>query len=83
MAGQSAGHKLEMVHANIAAIRGRGGVSADETSAIGGMGRKGGAAEGPEIAPHKNIADEFMAKMGSGTASTGVTGYNSGHGKTF
>lgn len=82
MAGQSAGSGLGMVHSNISMIRERGGVSAEDTSAIGGAGRKGGAGEGPEVAPHKNICDEFMSKM-SGNASTGQTGPNSGSGKTF
>jgi hypothetical protein len=36
MAGQSAGHTLETVHGSIASIREHGGISADETSAIGG-----------------------------------------------
>lgn len=82
MAGQSSGSSLGMVHSNIAAIRERGGISAEDTSAIGGMGRKGGAAEGPEPAPHKNICEEFMSKQG-GNATTGQTGPNSGYGKTF
>jgi hypothetical protein len=82
MAGQSAGHTLETVHGSIASIREHGGISADETSAIGGSGRKGGAAEGPDIAPRKNIADEFVGSMG-GEATTGTTGYGSGFGKTF
>jgi hypothetical protein len=82
MAGQSSGNSLGMVHANISAIRERGGVSAEDTSAIGGMGRKGGAGEGPETAPHKNIATEFMSKM-SGNATTGQTGPDSGSGKTL
>jgi hypothetical protein len=72
-----------MVHANISEIRERGGVSAEDTSAIGGAGRKGGAGEGPEIAPHKNICTEFMAKMGQGSASTGQSGPDSGFGRTF
>ena len=59
----------------------RGGVSGMETSAIGGMGRKGGAAEGPEVAKHHNVADEFMSRMG-GNATTGTTGYGSGSGHT-
>lgn len=79
MAGQSALKSTGSVHSEISSIRERGGVSAEETSAIGGSGRKGG---NPGAAPHKNIADEFMSKMG-GDASTGTTGYNSGFGKTF
>jgi hypothetical protein len=39
-------------------------------------------AEGPDIAPRKNIADEFVGSMG-GEATTGTTGYGSGFGKTF
>jgi hypothetical protein len=82
MAGQSAGNTLESVHSAIGSVCEHGGISDMETSAIGGAGRKGGAAEGPDIAPHKNIAEEFVASMG-GEATTGTTGYGSGSGKTF
>ena len=81
MAGQSAGQTMSSVKAAISEIKTMGGVTAMDTSAIGGAARKGGPGEGPEIAPHKNIADEFQASMG-GEATTGVTGYNSGSGKT-
>lgn len=82
MAGQASGTSLGTVKSNISAVKERGGVSESETSAIGGAGRNGGPGEGPDIAPHKNICDEFRAKMG-GNATTGTTGYNSGYGKTF
>jgi len=81
MAGQSAGQTMGGVKSAISEIKTRGGVTASDTSAIGGMGRKGGAGEGPEIAPHKNICDEFLSSMG-GNATGGVTGVNSGSGKT-
>lgn len=83
MAGQSAGQTLESVRGAISSVREAGGVSEGDTSAIGGMGRKGGAPAGePDWAPHKNIADEFMAKRG-GNATTGQTGPDSGSGRTF
>lgn len=81
MAGQSAGHTIGTVKSEIASIKENGGISSMETSAIGGAGRKGGPGEGPEIAKHHNICDEFTSRMG-GNASTGVTGYNSGSGHT-
>lgn len=83
MAGQSAGNSLSSVHGAISSIRERGGISDSETSMIGGAGRKGSDGNGQNVmAPHKNIATEFMSKSG-GNASTGQTGPNSGHGKEF
>ena len=82
MAGQSSGHSLSDVRSAIGEIKEMGGISASETSAIGGSARKGGPGEGPAIAPHHNICTEFMSKMG-GEATTGTTGYDSGFGKTF
>jgi hypothetical protein len=81
MAGQSAGKTTGSVMSEINSICEHGGISASETSAIGGSGRKGGAAEGPEMAKRHNIADEFVGRMG-GEATTGVTGQNSGYGHT-
>lgn len=81
MSGQSSGRSVAGARADAMSVCERGGISDSETSAIGGMGRKGGAAEGPEVAPHHNIAEEFMSRMG-GNATTGTTGYNSGFGKT-
>ncbi len=81
MAGQSAGQSIGSVKATIGSLHTMGGVTASDTSAIGGAGRNGGAGEGPEIAPHKNICDEFLSSMG-GEATTGTTGYGSGSGKT-
>lgn len=81
MSGQSALNSVSSVKSTISSLHTMGGVTASDTSAIGGSGRKGGPGEGPEIAPHKNICDEFMASMG-GEATGGVTGYNSGSGKT-
>ncbi len=80
MSGQAVG-SLSNTRSAISEVKERGGISEMETSAIGGAGRKGGGAEGPEVAPHKNIAAEFMSRMG-GNATTGTTGYNSGYGKT-
>lgn len=82
MSGQSAGNTLESVKGVISRICTAGGVTAMETSAIGGAGRRGGAGEGPEMAPHKNVCDEFLRSMG-GEATTGQTGPDSGSGKTF
>jgi len=87
MAGQSAGHTVEGIRDWLKIpqrdIREHGGISADETSAIGGMGRKGSDGYGrSEAAPHHCIAEEFIDNMG-GNATTGTTGYNSGYGKTF
>lgn len=81
MAGQSSGNSLSQVRGAIAEIKERGGISAMETSAVGGAGRKGGAGEGPEMAKDHCIATEFVGRMG-GEATTGVTGYNSGSGHT-
>lgn len=81
MAGQSAGNSLGSVKAAISEICERGGVSAMETSAIGGMGRKGGPGEGPDIPKDHCICEEFVSRMG-GEATTGTTGYNSGFGHT-
>jgi hypothetical protein len=81
MAGQSSGNSLSQVRGAIAEIKERGGISDMETSAVGGAGRKGGAAEGPEMAKNHCIATEFVGRMG-GEATTGVTGYNSGSGHT-
>jgi hypothetical protein len=81
MSGQSAQASMSSVKSVISEIKTRGGVTDMETSVIGGSGRKGGAAEGPDMAPHHNIASEFMSSMG-GEATTGTTGYNSGYGKT-
>lgn len=82
MAGTGAYQGLSGARSDFMSVRERGGVSEQETSAIGGSGRRGGPGEGPEMAPHHNICEEFMAKMG-GEANTGTTGYGSGHGKTF
>lgn len=81
MAGQSTFSSVGGVKSTISSLHSLGGITAMDTSAIGGSGRKGGAGEGPEIAPHKNICDEFLSSMG-GEATTGTTGYNSGSGKT-
>lgn len=81
MAGQASGKSTSSVMNEISSIREKGGVTASETSAIGGAGRKGGAAEGPEVAPHKNICSDFLGRMG-GNATTGTTGYDSGYGHT-
>jgi hypothetical protein len=82
MAGQSAGQTLSSVKSAINEVKSMGGVTGTETSMIGGAGRRGGAGEGPEMAPHKNVCAEFLASMG-GEANTGQTGENSGSGKTF
>ena len=81
MSGQAASSSLANVHSAIMSIRERGGVSGEETSAIGGAGRKGGPGEGPDMAKRHNVADEFVSRMG-GNATTGTTGYGSGWGHT-
>jgi hypothetical protein len=83
MAGQSAGKSTGSVMSEISSICERGGVSAEETSAIGGAGRRGSDGYGSSsMAPKHRIDEEFMAKSG-GNASTGQTGPDSGFGKTF
>jgi hypothetical protein len=81
MAGQSAGNSISSVMGAINSIKTHGGISDSETSAVGGAGRKGGAAEGPETAKSHRIYEEFKGRMG-GEANTGTTGYNSGSGHT-
>lgn len=83
MAGQATmGNNLGGTKAAIDSVKENGGISDMETSAIGGMGRKGSDGYGKNMhAPHKNICDEFMSKMG-GNATTGMTGPDSGYGKT-
>ena len=79
MSGQSATIGLGAVKSAIASIRENGGISEMETSAVGGAGRKGG---NPPSAKDHKICDEFVGRLDSGSASTGVTGYNSGYGHT-
>jgi hypothetical protein len=82
MSGRSANESISAAKATIKSlymgVAGVGG-SEEETSKIGGEGRKGGDAEGRlEAAPHHR-PEEMMG--GSGMATTGQTGYNSGFGK--
>lgn len=58
---------------------GIGGISGEETSAVGGAGRKGGPGEGPDMAPYHCMNDMELG----GEATTGTMGYGSGYGKTF
>jgi hypothetical protein len=81
MAGQSAGTGIGTVMSNVNSVRIHGGISEMDTSAIGGAARRGGNAEGPEMAKRHNVADEFVSRMG-GNASTGMTGPGSGYGHT-
>jgi hypothetical protein len=82
MAGQSAALTLSAVHSAIASIKQNGGISEMETSAIGGSARNGSDAHGENVCPTpKNVAEEFKSKMG-GRATTGMTGPNSGYGRT-
>lgn len=83
MAGQSALKSTGSVKGEIASIKERGGISMEETSAIGGAGRRGSDGHGQMVmAPYHRVDTEFMSKTG-GSASTGQTGPNSGSGKTF
>lgn len=59
------------------------GISGSQTSAIGGAGRMGGSAEGPDVARHCRVDEEFFGKKVNGNATGGNTGYNSGSGRTF
>jgi len=59
------------------------GVMGSETSAIGGEGRRGGAATGGlSEAPKKSVLS-MMSGGGTGMANGGKTGYNSGSGRTL
>jgi hypothetical protein len=60
------------------------GISGDQTSAIGGAGRMGMSGEGSLADPmYTRIDKEVIGKGMNGTATGGMTGYNSGDGRTF
>lgn len=59
------------------------GVSGTDTSAIGGMGRKGASGHGSLDEPVFIDVAAALKGGGSGMATTGETGYDSGAGRTF
>lgn len=87
MAGQAAKSGIESVRRDINSIKASDwndtGIGGSDVSPIGGDGRKGCDARGNmSLAPVKNIADEFMSRMG-GKALEGEQGQSGGHGKTL
>lgn len=85
MAGRAAiENSLSSTLAAAHSVRERGGISEEETSMIGGEGRKGTDGNGSSTAaPFHCIAEEFKSRMNENKATTGMTGPNSGYGKTF
>jgi len=81
MAGRSANMTIGGVRSDINSIKGPGtsGISGSEGSSIGGMGRKGGAADSTAIV-YKDVCS-LMNETGNATKQE--TGPNSGHGKTL
>jgi len=81
MAGRAANNTIGTVMSDINAIKGPGmsGVSGSETSPIGGMGRKGGTADGM-MPVYKDVCN-LMNETGNATRQD--TGPGAGSGKTL
>lgn len=77
MAGQSAGRSIGSVMSDIKAVSTYSSTMDGEGSKIGGEGRNGNL---PAMAPKRDITSRYS--IGSGNATRGETGYNSGSGKS-